>query len=98
MNIIQTILDLLTSTLPLTMALTLGVTEVIKRGFGWEKEENAHNKRYLPMVSVLIGIGFGTLLISADRTGIVIGLIAGLSASGIWDFGSNAIDLIRPKK
>lgn len=67
-----------TGVLPLTVPLTIGLVEVVKR-FGV-------NPRFLPLVSLLIGVGTTFLLntsISLDM-GILGGILTGLVASGLW--------------
>ena len=98
MTFTQTILELLTTEMPLILALTLGVVEVFKRIMNWHKEENAEKKRFLPLVSVIIGIIFGLLIIGLDKIGFILGLIGGLGASGLWDFGSSTISLVKGNK
>lgn len=92
-----TIIELLSSNLPFIMALTLGITEVLKRLAGWNSEENLNKKRFLPLIALITGMSFGVLIISPDTTGLVIGMIAGLGASGLWDFGTSTVSIIKDK-
>lgn len=63
---------------PLLTALALALTEVTKRVGAPD--------RILPVVSMIIGVGCAFLVITdADlRTYFLTGIIAGLSASGLW--------------
>lgn len=67
-----------TGVLPITVPLTLGLVEVVKR-FGV-------NPRFLPLFSILIGIGT-TFLVNPSITlemGVLGGILTGLVASGLW--------------
>ena len=41
-------------------------------------------KKYAPLISILTGMILSTLVLGASRTGILVGIIIGLSASGLW--------------
>lgn len=68
------------------VALIVGITEVVKR-IGLEA-------RWLPLVAIVLGIfgNFGGKVIGAANLELVIGgLIAGLTACGLWDLGKKTV-------
>lgn len=46
------------------------------------------DKRFIPSISCLIGISAGLSLVQLSATGAAVGLILGLSATGLWENGS----------
>jgi len=64
-------------TITIAVAMTVGLTEVVKR-------TNILSERYTPLVSLFIGVAVTLLLTSLDLSTIPLGIIAGLSASGLW--------------
>jgi hypothetical protein len=52
---------------------------------------NALYERYLPALSVVIGVILGIVVIGVGVPGIIAGLIFGLSASGFYDLGKKTI-------
>lgn len=58
------------------IAIVMGLTEVAKRmGLG---------KRYLPLLSVIVGALMSALITGITTTSIVFGIVYGLMACGIW--------------
>lgn len=47
--------------------------------------------RYVPLLSVLLGAGAGLLLVGLSAVGAVVGVIIGLSASGLYDVGKKTV-------
>ncbi|MCX6785905.1 MAG: hypothetical protein NTZ18_03595 [Candidatus Komeilibacteria bacterium] len=47
--------------------------------------------RYLPLISIGIGIGFGCLVVGISLTGGMIGLLLGLGATGLFELGKSTI-------
>lgn len=47
--------------------------------------------RYVPLLSVVLGIGAGLLLVEFNILGGVVGVIIGLSASGLYDVGKKTL-------
>lgn len=79
-------------TIAIIAPIALALTEVAKRVMGWEKE-NVNAKRFLPLVSMVLGV-CGAWVISPYATNVEIiinGLLAGLVACGVYDFGSKTI-------
>ena len=72
----------------------IGVDEFIKK-----KGLNIP-KRYLPVINVVIGVGYGAFLSYRDGTelmqSIITGALAGLSASGLFDLGKGVIKKDNP--
>ncbi len=61
-----------TETLAILTAITIGLVQVVKA--------TGLNTKWAPLVSVLIGVG-GSLLFGST---VIVGIIAGLSASGLY--------------
>lgn len=61
------------------------LVEVIKRvtGEGF--------KRYLPLISLVIGIGVNLLMTSLSPESILTGVLLGGAACGLYDFGSKTV-------
>ncbi|MFK2824118.1 hypothetical protein QYG89_00215 [Bacillus sp. B190/17] len=65
--------------------LVLGVVELFKRG--------GMPVKYSPFVAVILGLLFGIFYIGTDiKEGIIIGLMLGLSASGLYSSSKNAME------
>jgi len=65
-------------TVAVFIALIIGLVELFKKSLGLPV-------RYAPLVSVLLGVPVGILYLDVDlKTGIVYGLIIGLSACGSY--------------
>lgn len=71
--------------LPLLVALATGVTEVIKRALALD------SNRFLPLISVIVGGGFGALLLGVTVPAVVVGIIGGLAGTGLWEFGKTTV-------
>lgn len=80
---IITIQELLTNAAWIVPVIT-GLVQVIKY-------PNAINEKYLPAISLVIGILFGGFAIGWTILGIIGGIIFGLSASGFYDLGKKTI-------
>ena len=65
--------------------LVLAVVEAVKRTFP------DIDKRYLPAVSALIGIVVALLVIDLSIIGAVVGLMLGLSSTGLYEIGKNTL-------
>jgi hypothetical protein len=61
----------------IAIALTVGLTEVLKRSFNIKA-------RYAPALSLIIGVGIIFLGDSPVSESIIAGIIVGLSASGLY--------------
>ena len=64
--------------------LVIGVVQVIKIA--------GLSKRYVPLASVILGAVGAIFLGGFDSTSLVQGVIAGLSASGLWSGGKAVLD------
>lgn len=84
MNNIDIINELLVQ-LVILVPLATGLTEVVKRALGLE------NPRFIPLISVVIGGALGGLLLGVTVPAVVVGIIAGLSGTGLWEFGKTTI-------
>lgn len=84
MNNIELINDLLVQ-LVILVPLATGLTEVVKRSLGLEQP------RFIPLISVVIGGALGGLLLGFGVAPVVVGVIAGLSGTGLWEFGKTTI-------
>ena len=84
MNTIEIVKELMPQ-LVLLVPLSTGVTEVIKRALGLS------SPRFLPLISVVIGGGAGLLLLGVSVPSAVIGVIAGLAGTGLWEFSKTTI-------
>ena len=58
------------------VAVITGLTQAIKIA--------GINSRYIPIVAIIIGVGYGLTLFSYDVQGAVDGIIAGLTAVGLY--------------
>lgn len=69
--------------------LLIGILEVIKK--------LGVNKKYMPLLSLLLGIGTGMVLFNDGdlRAGIIKGIYIGLSAVGLYSGGKNTIEAIK---
>lgn len=47
--------------------------------------------RFVPLTSVVLGAGSGLLLVGFSAVGAVVGVIIGLSASGLYDVGKKSV-------
>lgn len=63
-----------------------GLVEVVKRAGGIEGEA----KRFVPLMSIVIGATAGFLIIESSGAGAIAGVVTGLAAVGLWETGSNA--------
>lgn len=84
MNNIEIITELMKE-LVILVPLATGLTEVIKRALALE------NPRFIPAISVVLGGGLSVLLLGASVPAVVVGIIGGLSGTGLWEFGKTTI-------
>lgn len=84
MNNIEIINEMLVQ-LVILVPLATGVTEVIKRALALE------SNRFLPLISTIVGGGFGALLLGVTVPAVVVGVIAGLAGTGLWEFGKTTV-------
>lgn len=84
MNNIDIINELLVQ-LVILIPLATGLTEVVKRAFAFE------STRFIPLISVVIGGALGGLLLGFGVAPVVVGVIAGLSGTGLWEFGKTTV-------
>ncbi len=81
---LQVLTDLMAQ-LPLVVAIATGLTEVIKRALSLQSD------RFIPLVSVVIGAGTGLVLLGVSIPAAVLGVIAGLAGTGLWEFGKTTV-------
>lgn len=80
---IATIQELLIHAAWLTPVVT-GLVQVIKLAFNIPSE-------MAPLTSVVIGAGVGALVFPSIATGAFVGIMIGLAASGLYDFGKKTL-------
>lgn len=61
-------------------AVCIGLTEVIKRAFDLPD-------RVAPLASLIVGVASALLFLSVSRDSALLGIFAGLSASGLYSGG-----------
>lgn len=61
-----------------------GLVQVIKGG-NWIVE------KYLPLVSIAVGIALSLVVVGSSMLGVLVGLMFGLAASGFYDLGKKTI-------
>lgn len=64
--------------------IVLGVTQVAKM--------TGLSRRYMPLVSLILGVIGAVSLGAFDATGVMQGVVVGLSASGLWSGGKAVLD------
>lgn len=84
MNNVELVKELLVQ-LVILVPLATGLTEVVKRALGLE------NPRFIPLISVVIGGVCGWLLLGLSVPAVVVGIIAGLAGTGLWEFGKTTV-------
>ncbi len=62
------------------LPLVTGIVEVVKKTVQLPE-------RWTPATAVAVGVGIGLLVVAPSVTGAVVGLILGLGATGLWEFG-----------
>jgi uncharacterized membrane protein YfbV (UPF0208 family) len=66
------------------VAVVVGITQVIK--MIWD------NSRWMPFIAVVVGISLMEIASPASLGfNIVKGIVVGLAASGLWDFGKKTV-------
>ena len=76
---IQSLMDLVGSYSIFLIPIVLGITQVIKQFL-----PQAYLDKGVPLISLLTGIASSIAVIGINRQAVVIGVIIGLSASGLW--------------
>lgn len=66
--------------------LIIGLVQVLKESLNLDK-------RFIPLLSVGLGLFFGMIAIQTSITGAIVGLIIGLSSTGLWEFGKRTINI-----
>lgn len=64
--------------------LVIGVVAVLRATFNLPD-------RFMPLCSTLVGVGAGLLVVGVSAVGGVVGVIIGLSASGLYDVGKKTV-------
>jgi len=90
MTNIEIVKELLVN-LAILVPLATGLTMVIKGALGINSETPKSEKRYVPVISVVVGGVCGALLIGVSIPAIVVGIIAGLSGIGLWEVGKTSV-------
>ena len=67
------------------LPLVTAVTEIIKRALP------GLDTRYIPVVSSIVGVVAGLFILELSLIGGVTGLILGLGATGLWEFGKTTL-------
>lgn len=80
---IQTVTELITTAAWATPLVT-GLVQVIKTTLKLES-------RWVPATSVATGVAVALLVIGLTPTAAIVGIIFGLTASGLYDFGKRTI-------
>lgn len=65
--------------------IILGIVEVLKR--------SGLPIKYSPLASLLLGFLFGVFFIDSFKEGMIVGMMVGLSATGLYSGGKNLMDL-----
>ncbi len=65
--------------------IIIGVVEVLKKA--------GLPVKYSPLASLIIGFFFGIFFIEATKEGIIVGLMAGLSATGLYSGSKNLFQM-----
>ncbi len=76
--------QILVGAVGIVLPLVTGIVEIIKRTTNVDE-------RFLPLTSVIVGIALGLFIIDLSVTGGVAGLIIGLGATGLWEFGKTTV-------
>jgi len=63
-----------------------GLTAVVRKVFNVAD-------RFVPGVSVVLGLAGGLILVELSIFGGLVGIISGLAATGLWEFGKNTVGL-----
>lgn len=64
--------------------LITGLVQVIKSVFYIDS-------RYIPLIDLIFGIGAGLVFVGLSPIGAIVGIMLGLGANGLWEFGSKTI-------
>ena len=80
------VLQQLLTTAAILIPVTTGIVTVIRMALALEDKP-----RFVPLISLVIGTGLGLLFIQQTALGALVGVIVGLSSSGLWEFGKTTI-------
>lgn len=89
MNMLE-LMKVFNSYIVILIPITLGVTAIAKKLLPF-KEVN----KVSPLISLVVGVAASLLVIGLTRQAAIVGIIVGLSASGLW---SVAINPFKKKK
>lgn len=70
--------------LAVLVPIITGVVEAIKRSFELDA-------RYLPLIAIGVGIAGGLVILGLSVSAGVVGLVAGLAATGLYEAGKNTV-------
>ena len=65
-------------------ALALSITQVFKLA-----AQDERFNRFAPLISLLVGIGIATFFLGGNKDSLLLGIVSGLSASGLWSGGKS---------
>jgi len=80
----DSILKLVESYIVILIPITLGITEIVKRVL-----PESILLKWTPLISMAIGVLSSMLVVGVTKNGILVGIIVGLSASGLWSTVTN---------
>lgn len=69
--------------LGMIVALTLGLTQVTKSFIS--------DTRFYPLISLVVAVGLTLLIMGVSTLAVLIGIVAGLSASGLYDHAATVL-------
>lgn len=87
---IQELMKLVNSYVVILIPMTLGITQMVKRAL-----PSAILSKISPIISLLVGVLSSLLVVGLTKQAAIIGIIIGLSASGLW---STAVSPFRKKE
>lgn len=79
---IDTVVSMLTK-VAIFSPITIGLVQVVKVA--------GAPSQYLPIIAVLIGVCFGVFFVAASTLGVLAGIVLGLSAVGLYEFGATGV-------
>lgn len=78
----------------------VGLTEIVKRAAALPER---YEKRFVPLLALLLGIGWNALALSAVQAAdtrlvlvVLLGIQSGLSSMGLWSSGKSVIESRTP--
>lgn len=75
----NTIMDLVSSYAVIVIPIITGLIAVVKKAL-----PETIQQKFLPLISIILGIAASFLVAGVSRDSSVMGIIMGLSASGLW--------------